>query len=86
MFCPYHSDAEWRRLKLEEPEEFAKAVKFEDEFAKAKADALVGRPFLHRSCVPLDEVDLRTPEDRGQLRLFEKEGFGNECSSGVCGV
>jgi hypothetical protein len=26
-----------------------------------------GECFLHRSCVPLDEVDLHTPEERGQL-------------------
>ena len=36
--------------------------------------------FLHRSCVPLSEIDLITPEDRGQGTLF-----GEECE-GMCGV
>ena len=35
--------------------------------------------FLHRSCVPLDEVDLSTPEDHGQTDWI------NECE-GMCGV
>ena len=29
---------------------------------------------VHRSCVPLDEVDLRTPEERGQLTLALGDG------------
>lgn len=33
-----------------------------------------------RYCVPLDEVDLTTAEDRGQLTLWD-----NECE-GMCGV
>jgi len=36
--------------------------------------------FLHKSLVPLDEVDLSTEQDRGQLDMF-----GNECE-GMCGV
>lgn len=36
--------------------------------------------FLHRSCVPLDEADLSTASDRGQLDLWP-----NECE-GMCGV
>jgi len=35
---------------------------------------------MHRSLVPLDQVDLSTAEDRGQLNLFL-----NECE-GMCGV
>ena len=37
-----------------------------------------GEAYLHRSAVPLDEVDLSTDADRGQLDLF-----ANECS-GMC--
>ena len=39
-----------------------------------------GEVFLHRSCVPLDEADLSTAADYGQLDLF-----ANECE-GMCGV
>jgi hypothetical protein len=38
-----------------------------------------GTPFLHRSCLPLDQVDFSAPVDN-QLNLFE-----NECT-GMCGV
>lgn len=83
-FCPYHSDDEWRRLRDEEPREFAKAVKFERELQAAHRaehpNAFKGTPFLHRTMVPLDEVDLTTAEDHGQQSMFD-----SECA-GVCGV
>lgn len=78
--CPYHSDAEWRAMRDERPAEFAEAVAWE----RACQEHGVGVnavPFVHRSRVPLDEVDLSTPEDRGQLSL----AFGDECE-GLCGV
>jgi hypothetical protein len=39
-----------------------------------------GLQFMHRSMKPLDQVDLSTAEDRGQINLFN-----NECE-GMCGV
>jgi hypothetical protein len=39
--------------------------------------------YLHRSLRPLDQVDLSTPEDHGQLLLLD--GFGNQCQ-GVYGL
>ena len=36
--------------------------------------------FAHRSLVPLEEVDLSTDFDRGQMSLFGEEG------EGMCGV
>ena len=82
MFCPYHSDAEWRRLRNSEPEEFAKAVKFEKDFQAAKYETIGMKsiPYLHASRVPLSEVDFSTEEERGQLNMFN-----NECE-GMCGV
>lgn len=83
VFCPYHSDAEWRRLRDEEPEEFQKAVDFEASYQAAKVQTVSKKgflPFLHNSRVPLDQVDFSTEEDRGQQVLF-----GNECE-GLCGV
>lgn len=80
-YCPYHNDDEWRRLKTEEPNEFAKAVAFEEAFQFAVLGTkLKGTPFLHRSCHPLDKVDLSTDEENGQLNMFN-----NECE-GMCGV
>lgn len=80
--CPFHSDTEWRRLRDEEPEEFAKAVQFDKDYREVKkiTDNMRGVPYLHHSLIPLGEVDLSTDFDRGQINLF-----GNECE-GMCGV
>jgi len=81
VFCPYHNNNEWRRLKEFEPEEFARAVDFEKRFQEAlKSTSLKGIPFLHRTLKPLSEVDFSTEEERGQLNMFN-----NECE-GMCGV
>jgi hypothetical protein len=78
VFCPYHSDSEWLRLKKEEPEEFDRAVAFEKEYQRAASQvALDGVPFLHPSRVPLSEVEFS--EGRNM------ELFGEECV-GMCGV
>lgn len=82
VFCPFHSDAEWRRLKLYEPDEFSKAVQFERDIqsAKKRSDNFDSIPFLHSSRKPLDEVDFKNDFDRGQLSLWD-----DECE-GMCGV
>lgn len=82
VFCPYHNDREWLRLKNEEPIEFARAVAFEARLRPVVAAATSLRAtdaFLHRSMRPLAEVDFGTP-DTPQADLF-----GNECE-GMCGV
>lgn len=81
VYCPFHSDKEWRRLKDEEPLEFARAVEFEIKLQAAKAitDNQRGIPFLHNSLIPLSQVDLTTDTERGQMHFF------NECE-GMCGV
>ena len=85
MYCPFHSDDEWRRLRDDEPEAFAASIKFEKDLqaAKAKTDNQRGVPYLHPSLVPLGEVDLSTDVERGQ-GLFWQD-FGNDCE-GLCGV
>lgn len=82
VFCPFHNDHEWRRLKTEEPAAFAQAVEFERQLqsAKARSDNMESRPFLHRSTKNLDLIDFSSAEDRGQADLW-----GNECE-GMCGV
>lgn len=88
VYCPFHSDNEWRRLRDQEPEEFQRAIRFEKDLqaVKAKTERMRGVPFLHPSCVPLDQVDLSTDIERGQLSLWlDEQSFGNECE-GMCGV
>lgn len=59
--CPFHRDREWKALSLDE---FRDACEFDN--AIRSKQGLRGQAYLHRSCVPLSEVDLSTPEDRGQ--------------------
>lgn len=87
VYCPFHSNAEWRRLRDEHPEEFAEAVRVDARMREVHAErvasgatTLTGVPFVHRSLLPLDEVDLRTVEERGQGSLFDAE------CEGFCGV
>ena len=84
VYCPFHSDAEWRRLQEDEPAEFNRAVKFELQLQAVKkiSDNMNGVPFLHASLKPLGEVDFSTDVQKGQGMLH---GFGNECE-GMCGV
>lgn len=77
--CPYHNDAEWRRLRDTAPAEWADAVAF-DELIRDGLPDLRGEAYLHRQRLPLAEVDLTTPEDHGQTALFD-----DECE-GLCGV
>lgn len=83
VYCPFHSDAEWRRLQTEEPEQFAVAVEFERKMQAAKelSDNFRSTPFLHRSRKPLDQIDFRNDVERGQGLL----SFMDECD-GMCGV
>ena len=74
--CPYRSDAEWRDLRDNEPESWREAVEFDRAIRKGGSDSC----FVHVSRVPLDEVDLSTAEERGQMTLWS-----NECE-GMCGV
>jgi hypothetical protein len=81
VYCPFHSNEEWRRLQKAEPKEFAKAVDFEHRLHAAWDEhgmigGLESKPFLHRSRIPIDEVEFTG----GQMDLW-----GNECA-GVCGV
>ena len=72
-FCPYRSDAEWRRLKLEDPESWLQACKIDEAVRELYAPGSQRSPaqfFVHSSLKPLAEVDLSTAEDRGQGMLM----------------
>ena len=76
--CPFHQDDEWRHLRDNFPVEWDDAVAFDK--AIRNCGGMRGDVFLHSARVPLDEVDLSTDVDRGQLLLWQ-----DECS-GMCGV
>jgi hypothetical protein len=79
VYCPFHSDAEWMRVKAV-PEDWALALRVDE--ALRVEGAIVNRNmdaqmFAHRSCVPLVEVEFK------HERQFNM--FTTECE-GVCGV
>jgi hypothetical protein len=84
VYCPFHSNAEWRRLKTQEPAEFDRAVKFEIDLqeAKAQTDNQRGIPYLHPSLTPLSQIDFDSADENHPLLL---NTFQNECA-GMCGV
>ena len=82
--CPLHGDDYWRDSRENRPDEFAEACDFDralrDGRVRMGKDGLNGVSYLHDSLIPLEEVDLSTPRERGQ-----QEMFGNDCT-GFCGV
>ena len=74
--CPFHDDTTWLEMKKRDPESWEDAVKL-DKIIR-NMPKIKNKCFLHRSCVPLDEVKLQ--EDQIVLDLF-----GNECE-GFCGI
>jgi hypothetical protein len=84
VYCPYHSNAEWRAIK-ESPEDWAEAVRIDEGIRNhdwTVTTALKQKLYLHRSCVPLAQADLREADEKTGQQQF---GFLQECE-GMCGV
>lgn len=77
--CPFHSDAEWGRLKGLSPKEWDDAVAFDEECRSFPG--LHNAVYLHRSARPLANASLLHEH---QTAMFF-DGFGNECE-GLCGL
>ena len=77
IYCPFKNDKEWTDLKKNNPSEWNEVVEFDKKIRNNSRDKNQ-EVFLHRSCVPISEVDFDKKED--QLNLFQ-----NECE-GLCGV
>jgi hypothetical protein len=85
-FCPFHDDAMWRDMKMNDSESFSDAVTIDAAIRPGIAAQRNKKQwFLHRSLIPLDQVDFRSAEDAGQTRLFDEQGFAVECE-GMCGI
>lgn len=81
VFCPFKSDEEWRKLRDTDPAGWARAVEI-DKVCR-KGTGLDAQRYLHRSCIPLADVDLRPDDEKtGQKHLFS--GWQDECE-GYCG-
>lgn len=81
VYCPYHDDVEWARMRDDDPEAFGRAVEMDRLIRPAQVAGLKeGELFLHKSMKPLDEVEFGNWKTPGQLPLFTEE------CEGVCGV
>jgi hypothetical protein len=84
-FCPYMSNPRLRWMRDHAPDDWARLVGFDHEMRNRQREyingaKITGTLYVHRDCLPIDEVDLTTETDRGQLDLF-----GEECE-GMCGL
>ncbi len=81
VFCPFHSQAEWQAVRAVRAD-WERACEI-DEALRSElyvcSRGMRERQFVHRSCVPLREADLSTPDETGEF------GFCRECE-GMCGV
>lgn len=77
IMCPFHSNAAWTAM-MTDPVDRAAVVALDATIRNQ--GGFEGQQFMHRSCLPIDQVDFSTDEDRGQLNMFN-----NECE-GMCGV
>lgn len=76
--CPFTSNARWRDRRDNQPQEWQDAVLADRQLRLGDARGMRGIEYMHRDCVPLDEVDLSVDDRQGDL-------FGNECL-GLCDV
>lgn len=75
--CPFRSNAEWKEMRDERPDEWADACDFDDhqrqsdadgqdeQIASGKWQAPKGLPFIHRQMIPLRMVNLDGDGERG---------------------
>jgi hypothetical protein len=83
VFCPFHSNDEWRRVKAN-PADWERACQIDDALRdetspvnqSGSRSKLVSKLYVHKSCRPLRDVDL----DDNQRSLFDME-----CEGG-CGL
>ena len=77
--CPFHDNSRWRAMRDHDEEAWRDAIDI-DRAIRTGIRGIRGEVYLHRSGVPLEEADLSTLADHGQLDLWP-----NECE-GMCGV
>ena len=74
VFCPYHSDKNWKEIKEKLPEEWEKCVEIDNTIRDATKKGSNDKLYLHRSLTPLEKVQFADQQD-----LFM-------CEEGFCGL
>jgi hypothetical protein len=79
-YCPYHSNAEWYRLKTQDPQSWTEAVEMDEKIRSGYRDDSL-QMFVHRDAIPLKDVVFET-ETTNEQTTFD---FEQECH-GMCGL
>jgi len=78
-FCPFHTARAWNKIR--QTSDWKKVIAVDNQIRYARSSIIPGlRLYLHSSRQPINEVDFRSAEEKGQMTLWD-----NECS-GMCGV
>lgn len=69
-YCPFHSDRQWKELRTFDPEGWQQCVELDHQLRKP--GVVVNRDmdcemFLHKSCVPLGDVDLDAQQEMFEM-------------------
>lgn len=85
VFCPYKSDDEWLMLRETDPAGWQRAVEIDRairETTSRCAQGMNAKQYLHRSCQPLELVQLNASAPDRQKRMIWND---MDCE-GMCGV
>lgn len=78
VFCPFHTNQEWARIKREDPAGWNRALQI-DRGLRDPNNRVVGKlkgaVYLHRSLIPLDQVDLSPPSTIDPMTIGECQGM-----------
>lgn len=75
VFCPFHSAREWREIRTSA--DWENAVNVDEAIRNVESPLAF---YLHKSRIPLRQIDFRSEQEKGQLELWD-----NECT-GHCGL
>lgn len=74
VFCPYHSDKQWKDLKDNYPNEWEQCIEIDNAIRDCSKQGLKNKMYLHRSLIPLKDIEFAD-----QQELFM-------CEEGFCGL
>lgn len=83
VFCPYHDNNEWLRMKNEDVASWNRAVEIDKTLripGRIINRNLTAKLYLHKSCKPLSEIDFES-----LAKVPQMPQFAQECE-GMCGV
>lgn len=75
--CPYHTLPYFRNMRDNSPSDWKHVVKFDNDLRNGNVQVpavLNGELYLLQDCIPLEQVNLDTPQEKGQLDMCD-EGY-----------